>query len=39
MKILNQKFYKNIKLLDEIPNNWPNDLLEINVYSTLESYW
>ena len=39
MKILNQKFCKNMKVLGEIPNKWPNDLLEINVYSTLESYW
>ena len=23
----------------EVPNNWPNDLLGINVYKTLESCW
>ena len=28
--------FKNIKFLDEIPNNWPNDLLGINVCKTLE---
>ena len=27
--------FKNIKLLSEISNNWPNDLLGINVYKTL----
>ena len=29
--------FKNIKLLGEISNNWSNDLLEINIYKTLES--
>ena len=28
--------FKNIKLLGEISNNWPNDLLGTNVYKTLE---
>ena len=32
------KVFKNIKVLSEISNNWPNDLLGINVYKTLESY-
>ena len=31
--------FKNIKLLGEISNDWPNDLLEINVYKTLEFPW
>ena len=29
------KVFKNIKFLDEIFDNWPNDLLGINVYKTL----
>ena len=29
------KTFQNIKLLGEISNNWPNDLLETNVYKTL----
>ena len=33
------KVFKNIKFLDEISNNWPNDLLGTNVYRTLESCW
>ena len=33
------KFFKNIKFLGEISNNWQNDLLGINVYKTLESCW
>ena len=28
--------FENIKFLGEIPNNWPNALLETNVYKTLE---
>ena len=28
--------FKNIKLLGEISNNWPKDLLGKNVYKTLE---
>ena len=28
------KVFKNIKLLGEISNNWPNDLLRINVCKT-----
>ena len=30
---------KNVKYLDEISNNWPNNLLGINIYKTLESCW
>ena len=33
------KVFKNIKLLGEISNNWPNDVLGTNVYKTLESCW
>ena len=29
------KVFKNITFLGEISNNWPNDLLGINVYKTL----
>ena len=29
--------FKNIKLCGEISNNWPNDLLGINVYKSHES--
>ena len=36
MKILYQKF---AKFWGEICNNWPNALLGINVYKTLESCW
>ena len=39
MKILSQKFLKIWKCLDEISNNWPNDLLETNKYNILEFYW
>ena len=38
IKIANQKLFKNIKFIGEISNNWLNDLLEANVYKTLESY-
>ena len=31
--------FENIKCLGKISSNWPNDLLGINVYKTLESYW
>ena len=31
--------FENIKFLSEISDNWPNDLLEKNVYKTLESCW
>ena len=31
--------FKNIKLLVEISNNWPNDLLGINLYKTFEFGW
>ena len=29
--------FKNIKILGEISNNWPNDLLEVTVCKTPES--
>ena len=32
------KVFKNIKFWSEISNNWPNDLLETNVYETLELF-
>ena len=28
------KVFKNIKFVDEISNNWPNNLLVANVYKT-----
>ena len=31
--------FKNIKFLGEISGNWPNNLLIINVFKALESYW
>ena len=31
--------FKNIKFVREISKKWPNDLLETNVYKTLESCW
>ena len=31
--------FKNIKFLDEISNNLPNDLLGTNVHKTLEFLW
>ena len=33
------KVFKDIKVSGEISNNAPNDLLETNVYKTLEFYW
>ena len=33
------KVFEKIKYLGEICNNWPSDLLETNVYRTLESRW
>ena len=33
------KVFKNIQFLCEISNNWPNDLLGINVYKTIEFCW
>ena len=33
------EIFKNITFLGEISSNWPNDLLETNVYKTLESCW
>ena len=30
---------KNIKILCEISNDWPNDLLGTNTYEVIESYW
>ena len=32
------KSFKNIKILGEISNNWPNYLLGTNAYRALESY-
>ena len=31
--------FKNIEFLEEISSNWPNNLLGINVYKSLKSYW
>ena len=28
-----------LKFLGKISNNWPNDLLETNVYNTLDFCW
>ena len=33
------KVFGNGKFLGEIFNNWSNDLLQANVYKTLESCW
>ena len=33
------KLYRNIKFVDEISNNWPNNLLGANPYNALESCW
>ena len=33
------KVSKNIKLLGEICNNWPNHLLGTNLYKTIKSCW
>ena len=33
------KVFKNINILGDISNNWPNDLLGINVYNTLKLCW
>ena len=33
------KVFKDIKFSGEISNNWPNNLLETNIYKTLEYYW
>ena len=35
------KVFKNMKIYvwAEISNKWPNDLLGINVYKVLESWW
>ena len=30
--------FKNIKILSEISNNWPNDLLRTNVYEIVEHF-
>ena len=35
MKILRQNVLKISNLLGEISSNWPNDILETNVYETL----
>ena len=31
--------FKNIKCLGEISNNWPSNVLETNVYKSLELCW
>ena len=31
--------FKNIIFFEELSNKWPKDLLEINVYKTLQSCW
>ena len=31
--------FKNITFFGEISGNWPNNLLIINVFKALESYW
>ena len=31
--------FKNVEALGEIFNNWPKNLLETNVYKTLELCW
>ena len=31
------KVFKNINILGDISNDWPNDLLGTNLYNTLES--
>ena len=33
------KVFKNRKLLGEISNNWPKELLRSNVFKTLEFCW
>ena len=33
------KVFKNIKFSSEISNSWPNDLLQTNVYKTVEYCW
>ena len=33
------KVFKKIKVMGEISNYWLKDLLETNVYKTLESFW
>ena len=33
------KIFKNITFLGDISSNWSNDLLEANLYKTLESCW
>ena len=38
-KLKNYKRYeKNIKILGDISNNWPKDILGANVYKTLQLY-
>ena len=34
-----KKVFKNVRFWVEISNNRPNDLLEINVYKSLEFCW
>ena len=31
--------FENIKVLGETSSNWPNNLLGINAYKALGSYW
>ena len=38
-EIYESKVFKNIIFLCEISNNWPNGLLGINAYDTLEFCW
>ena len=33
------KVFKNMKFLGDTSNNWPDYLLETNVYKNLESCW
>ena len=33
------KVFKNLNFLGEISDNWPNDLLETNIYKTVEFCW
>ena len=33
------KVFENLNFLGEISDNWPNDLLGINEYKTVESFW
>ena len=37
-KLKNYKRYEKNKILGDISNNWPKDILEANVYKTLQLY-